>query len=246
MCTIIISAFGSILFVYSGGISMQIVIARTTILYLVVIVVIRLMGKRQIGELQPFELAITIMISALAAIPMEDIGIPLIFSLIPILLLLAFQEIISFAMMRFPFMRVIICGRPNVIINRGEIQEEELEKLRINLTDLLEQLRIKGYHSLDDIEYAIMETTGDISVIPKATKRPLIPSDLELTPRYEGLPLSIIIDGHLQPENLEQTAHDMAWLKDELKKKNIYDIKECFFAGLNSQGKFICQKRKGK
>src|SRR6056297_3166178 len=141
---------------------MLIVIARTLILYGVVIAVIRIMGKRQIGELQPYELAITIMISALAAIPMEDIGIPLLYSLIPILLLLSFQEFISLLTLKSSRARAIICGTPTVLIENGKIREDELKKLKINMNDLLEQLRIKGYNSIENVEFAIMETTGQI------------------------------------------------------------------------------------
>ncbi len=222
---------------------MLIVITRTFILYTIVIIVIRIMGKRQVGELQPFELAITIMISALAAIPMEDIGIPLLYSIVPILLLLGFQEVLSLLNLKSPKARKIICGEPSIIIENGEFKERELKSLKVNLNDILEQLRIKGYHTIEDIEYAIMETTGDISVIPKSQKRPVIPEDLDLDTEYEGLPFSLIIDGLILKDNLKTIGLDQKWLKDTLSKYNINNPEQIFFAAINTSGDLIYQKK---
>ncbi len=222
---------------------MLIVIVRTFILYTLVIVVIRIMGKRQVGELQPFELAITIMISALAAIPMEDIGIPLLYSIVPILLLLGFQEILSLLNLKSPKARSLICGEPSIIIENGEFKERELKSLRVNLNDILEQLRIKGYHTIEDIEFAIMETTGDISVIPKSQKRPVTPEDLNLETEYEGLPFSLIIDGLILQDNLKTIGLDQTWLEKTLAKYNIDNPEQIFFAAINTSGDLIFQKK---
>ena len=222
---------------------MLIVIARTFILYTTVILVIRIMGKRQVGELQPFELAITIMVSALAAIPMEDVGIPLLYSIIPILLLTGFQEFLSLTTLKSTRARSFICGKPSVVIKNGQLNESELKKLRINLNDLLEQLRIKGYHTIEDVEYALMETTGKLSVIPKSQKRSLTPEDLNLDTDYEGLPSSLIIDGQIQHSNLEKIGLDQKWLLETLKKHNIQKPGQVFFAALNTNGNFIFQKK---
>ena len=225
---------------------MLIVIARTFILYTTVIVVIRIMGKRQIGELQPFELAITIMISALAAIPMEDIGIPLIYSFIPILLLLCFQEILAYLSLNSTRARSLICGTPSIVIENGKFIESELKKLKININDLIEQMRIKGYHTLEDIEYGIMETSGELSVIPKSQKRPVTPEDLEIDTEYEGLPLSLIIDGEIEKANLEKIELDETWLKNTLKKFDIENSNQVLFAAINTKGDFIYQEKKEK
>ncbi|MFW6311130.1 MAG: DUF421 domain-containing protein [Nanoarchaeota archaeon] len=222
---------------------MLIVIARTFILYLTVIIVIRIMGKRQVGELQPFELAITIMISALAAIPMEDVGIPLLFSLIPILLLTGFQELLSTITLRSTRARSIICGKPSIVIENGKLKKEELEKLRINLNDLLEQLRIKGYHTIEEVEFAQMETTGKLSIIPKSQHRPVTPRDLNLSTDYEGLPTSLIIDGEVQKSNLQKINLDQNWLQETLAQYNIEKAENVFFAALNTQGQLIFQKK---
>ncbi|MFW5998660.1 MAG: DUF421 domain-containing protein [Halanaerobiaceae bacterium] len=225
---------------------MIIVIARTFILYTTVIIVIRLMGKRQIGELQPFELAITIMISALAAIPIEDIGIPLVYSFIPILLLLGFQEILSYLSLKSTKARSIICGTPSVVIRNGKLIQEELSSLRININDLIELLRIKGYHTLEDVEYAIMETTGELSVIPKSQKRPVTPEDLEIDTQYEGLPRSLIIDGEILQQNLTDLNLDKNWLKKTLNQYNIESPEQILFAAINTKGDLIYQEKKEK
>lgn len=225
---------------------MLIVIARTIILYLIVIIVVRMMGKRQVGELQPYEFAITIMISALGAIPMEDIGIPLIFSLIPILLLLSFQAIISIITLKSTRARSIICGRPRILIENGKLMETELRNSIININDLLEQLRIKGYPSIADVEYAIMETNGKLSVIPKSQKRPVQPSDLQIPTEYEGPPHTLIIDGQILHDNLNKLNLDEKWLTGELSKFNIYDPAQVFFAALDTAGNLICQEKNKK
>ncbi|MFW6269652.1 MAG: DUF421 domain-containing protein [Bacillota bacterium] len=225
---------------------MIIVIARTFILYTTVIIVIRLMGKRQIGELQPFELAITIMISALAAIPIEDIGIPLVYSFIHILLLLGFQEILSYLSLKSTKARSIICGTPSVVIRNGKLIQEELSSLRININDLIELLRIKGYHTLEDVEYAIMETTGELSVIPKSQKRPVTPEDLEIDTQYEGLPRSLIIDGEILQQNLTDLNLDKNWLKKTLNQYNIESPEQILFAAINTKGDLIYQEKKEK
>lgn len=219
-------------------------IARTFILYLAVILILRIMGKRQIGELQPFELAITIMISALAALPMEDIDIPLLYSIVPMLLLLIFQEIISYITLNSNKTRSFICGEPSVLIRNGQLMEKELAELKINMNDLLEQLRIVGYHNLEDIEYAIMETTGNISVIPKSQKRPLTPEDLNIDTDYEGLSQSIIIDGEVQQDNLKSMGLNHRWLQETLKKYNIESPQTIFYAALDSEGDLYYQKKR--
>lgn len=224
---------------------MFIVIARTAILYLVVILVFKIMGKRQIGELQPYEFAIIIMISALAAIPMEDIGIPLIFSIIPIILLLFFSIFISYLSMKSLKFRKFICGSPSIIIINGKINQKELYKLRLNINDLLEQLRIKGYHEIQDIEYALIETNGEISVLPKSQKRPVTPEDLNLDTKYEGLQHSLIIDGVALKENLKEVDLNEEWLRKELLKYNINKFSDVLYAAIDTAGNLIFQKKGG-
>lgn len=222
---------------------MFVVLARTVILYIIVVTVMRLMGKRQIGELQPYELATAIMISELAAVPMQDMGIPLINGIVTILVLLICQFIISFVSMKNNSIRNIVCGKPVVLIENGKIIEENLRREIYNLNDLLEQLRINNTANIGDVEFAILETSGQLSVIPKSQKRPVTPADMGLSTSYEGLSLDLILDGELNHENLRKTDLGMDWLRSELMKKGISSIKNVLFASLDPDGNLYCQPK---
>ena len=222
---------------------MIIVVIRTLILYTLVIVALRLMGKREIGQLQPFELVVIIMISELAAIPSENVGIPLLSGIIPILVLLLSSLTLAWISLKSEKARTIICGSPSIIIQRGIILEEELEKNRYNLTDLLEELRIRNVPNIADVEFAVLETNGQLSVFPKSQKRPTIPEDFNITTKYEGLPLTIIMDGKLNSNNLQQSNKDLNWLKGELKKQSIDTIENVLIASLDSSGTLFAQAK---
>jgi uncharacterized membrane protein YcaP (DUF421 family) len=222
---------------------MFVVMFRTLILFGLVIVSMRIMGKRQIGQLQPYELAVLIMVSALAAIPMEDIAIPLFNSIIPIILLLVFQVLTSYAAQRSEKVRSVVCGRPSIIIQNGRIIESELREMHLNINDLLEQLRICGYHNINDVEFAIFETNGDLSIIPKSQCRPLQPRDLQIETRYEGVPHPLIVDGNVNHENLGKTKLDLLWLQNEMKKLGIEDFKDVLFASLDTEGQLYVQRK---
>ena len=222
---------------------MFVILFRTAILYLIVVAVMRIMGKRQIGELQPFELATAIMISELAAVPMQDMGIPLINGILPILVLMIGQFMISFIALKSSAARNIICGKPTVLIENGKIVEENLRKEIYNLSDLLEQLRINNTHNISDVEFAILETSGQLSVIPKSQKRPVTPADLNIPTNYEGMPLDLVLDGVINYKNLEEASLDEEWLYTELKKKGLHSPKDVFFASLDSDGNFYCQPK---
>lgn len=218
-------------------------IVRTIILYLIIVVVLRLMGKRQIGQLQPFELVIILMISELAAIPTEDTGIPLIAGLLPVLILLLLGITISQITLKSERARALICGTPTILIDKGQILEHELCRLRYNLSDLLEQLRVKNITNIADVEYAILETNGQLSVIPKSNKRPVNPEDLNLQIPNEGLPVTVIMDGVLQKKNIEKTNIHLDWLHYELQKAKVPDIRNVFFASVDSQHKLFIQAK---
>ena len=222
---------------------MLIGIVRTVILYLIIVLVLRLMGKRQVGQLQPFELVIILMISELAAIPSQDTGIPLLAGLFPVLVLLLLGIAISQVTLKSEKARSIICGTPTVLINRGVILEDELRKLRYNLSDLMEQLRVKDIPNITDVEFAILETNGQLSVIPKATRRPVNPHDLNINPPYEGLPITLIMDGILHHDNLEKANLTYAWLQNELDKANIDDVRHVLLASVDSQGVLFLQRK---
>lgn len=216
-------------------------IIRTFILFGVVVIGLRLMGKRQIGQLQPYELVIVIMLSALAAIPMENTGIPLTSGLFPIFTLIVAQVAISYVCLKSERARSVVCGTPSVLIENGRIVEKELARLRYNINDLLEQLRVKNTSNVADVEFAILETSGELSVIPKSQKRPLMPADINLSTMYEGLPVTLIIDGYLFKKNLAKINLDENWLTSELQKLGISSCQEVLFASLDTEGKLFYQ-----
>ena len=226
---------------------MLISFVRTLILYSLVVIVMRVMGKRQISQLQPFELVVAIMLSELAAIPMQNTSIPLINGIIPIFTLLIAQVTFAYLSLKSETARKIICGSPSILIENGKILENELIKLRLSLTDLMEFLRMKNFANIADIEFAILETSGELSIIPKSQKRPVTPEDLQLSTEYEGLPQILIIDGNVDHKSLAKANLDMNWLQNELNKFNIKNTKDVLFASLDTSGKLYFQlKNKAK
>jgi uncharacterized membrane protein YcaP (DUF421 family) len=222
---------------------MLVVFIRTLILYFIVVIVMRVMGKRQIGQLQPFELAVAIMISELAAVPMQNTAIPLINGIIPILTLLIAQISLSFVSLKSIKARGVICGKPSVLIENGKLIEVNLRNEMYTLNDLLEQLRIKNVPNIADVEFAILETNGQLSIIPKSQKRPITPEDLQLLTKYEGLPLDIVVDGKVILKNLHKANLDENWLKNELLKFGINSPNSVFFASLDSNGNLYYQPK---
>lgn len=225
---------------------MFVVFVRALLLYFVVVVVIRMMGKRQVAEMQPFELVIMIMIAELAATPMEDVGIPLINGIIPIIALLSIQVLISYFSLKSEKFRDFICGKPSILIHKGRIDQSELRRLRVSINDLLEALRNKDYFNISDVEYAILETNGQMSIVPKADKRPVVISDLKSDDdiQDEELPVTLIVDGRLNDTKLKKAGYDKGWLMDQLRKQNIDNIESVFFAFLSSDKIFYAQEKK--
>ena len=200
---------------------MLITFIRSIILYILVLVVMRLMGKREIGQLQPFELAIAIMIADLATIPMSEIGIPIINGIIPILGLLVMHLTISYINLKSVKLRGLICGKPSILIYRGKINEDIMIKERFTINELQERLRTNNISSISDVEYAILETSGQISVIEKPNKRNTKPEDFNIMPEYEGMSYDLVIDGVIMYENLKILNKDYKWLKNQVNKFKI-------------------------
>ena len=163
---------------------MLVALVRTIILYILIVLALRLMGKRQIGQLQPSELVVAMMLSELASIPMENVGTPLMNGVIPILTLIIAETSFSFLTLKSRRIRKMISGAPTILIEKGQVMEKELERLRFNIDDLLEELRTSGYANILDVEYAIIESNGNLSVIPKSNKRPVTPEDLSIAAPY--------------------------------------------------------------
>ena len=216
---------------------MLITFVRSIILYVIVLVVMRLMGKREIGQLQPFELAIAIMIADLASVPMSEVGIPIINGIIPILSLLVMHLIISFINLKSIKMRQLICGKPSILIYRGKINEKVLIKERFTINELQERLRANNINNLADVEYAILETSGQVSIIQKPNKRTTIPEDFNIMPEYEGISYDLVVDGKIMNDN-----KTYGWLKKEVNKFNI-EPEEALLVTVNAKGDIFCQKK---
>lgn len=221
----------------------MVIVFRVLILYIFVIIAMRIMGKRQIGELQPYELVTAIMLSELAALPMQDAGIPLIYGIIPIITLVILEVLSSYLSLKFQPFRKIVCGVPSIIIKDGKVIESELRKQRFNLDDLMEELRLIGYIDFSDIQYAIMETSGKISVVPKYSQTLVTKEDLNLSQANPSLPISIILDGKINYQNLRISGHDENWIIEKLKKENIKNPNDVFIAIIDSNKNLFIQKR---
>lgn len=226
----------------NGGQSMLIIFFRAIVLYILVLVVMRLMGKREIGQLQPFELAIAIMIADLASIPMTDTGVPISNGIVPILGLLLMHLLISIINLKSIKAREIICGKPRILIYRGKIDEMALKKERFTINELQERLRDKNIVNIFDVEYAILETNGQISVIEKPGKRVATPDDFGISPEYEGLSYDLVIDGKIMSENLKKLNKDYNWLKTEVLKFG-YKPDDALLVTIDGKGQIFSQKK---
>ena len=186
---------------------------RTTVLYIVHIAVIRLMGKRQIGQMEPSEFVVTMLAANLAAIPMEDAGIPFYSGLIPILTVLGVELVLSGISMGSVRFRRILCGKPVIMIENGRILRENLLKTRVTLDELTGHLREKDVLDLTTVQYAILETNGNLSVFLYPAEAPASAKEAGIVPKPRYLPVTIIEDGVLMNENMEKAGKDEAWVR---------------------------------
>lgn len=202
---------------------------RTFIIYIVVVLALRVMGKKQLSDFEPSELVVTIMMSEVAAMPVQDNSQPLLSSVIVIILLLIFEVVVSFTAYKSPRARKMIYGFPSVFFEKGKINTDEMEKQRFSVTDLMEAIRNNGYASLKEVDYVLMETNGNISVIPTNTE----------------LSYVLIDCGSVYEQNLKRLGFDENWLKKQLDKENITSVKEVFYFSADKEGNtFIMKKDK--
>lgn len=214
---------------------MILVLVRTVILYFLVLLTIRIMGKSELSEMSPFQLVVIFMIAELAAIPIESPSVPLINGIAAIFALMFLQTFISTLSIKSERLKNFINGRPSILIDKGEINQKELRNLRITLNDLQEQLRLKNVSAMSDVEYAIMESNGELSVILKASQKPVTCSDIGLEKDDGSLPVVIISDGVLYKRNL----YRMRWQESdliELLNKHHLTYKNVFLAFTDSKG----------
>ena len=217
---------------------MSIAFIRTVILYIFVITAVRFMGKRQIGELQPSELVVAILISELAAIPMQETGIPLVSGIVPILTLVACEIILSAITLLSARFRHLVTGRPNVLIKNGVIDQKEMRRQCLTIDDLMEEIRLCGYMNVDEVGYAVLETNGKLSVFPNCDNKPVTASMMNLTCPDGGLPTILICDGMLSLQSLSGAGRDINWLQGLLAEQS-YAPQDVFLMTIDTLGKTI-------
>ncbi len=182
---------------------------RSLVLYFVLLVAMRLMGKRQLGELQPFELAITLVASDLVCIPMADASIPILYGVIPVFSLFLVHILITKLATKSIKFRKFLNGKPIIIIEKGNILSDVMKELNLNIDDIMEALRGAGYFNPSEVEYAILETNGNLSVMPKSENRPLCPDDVNLKADEAQIPVAVIMEGEFVAENLSKLQGDV-------------------------------------
>ena len=219
---------------------MVITFLRTVILYVLIIAGIRLLGKRQIGELEPSELVLALLIADLAAVPMQDLGIPLLAGIVPILTLLCLTTILSILNLRSPSFRALLCGRPSIVIQNGKIDQHELRRNRLTLDELTEELRLQGITDLESVKYAVLETNGQLSVLLRASEQPVTPKTLGLSVEEPGLPLPIVRDGVVLTENLKIRGLSDQWLREVLAQRSLTCPEQVFLLTVDELGHIYC------
>lgn len=219
---------------------------RTVILYFILMVGLRLMGKRQIGELEPSELVLTLIISDLAAVPMQDFGIPLVNGLFPIVTLLCLSMLLSFFSLKSIRFRGLVCGYPTLIIREGKVLQQNMARNRFTVDELFEQLRSQGYSDLSAVKYAILETSGQVSVLPYTKSSPITPQSVQMeVPDDVTLPVLLINDGHVMTENLAASGYDGTWLDRQLKSRHLTSPRQVFLLTVDEAGSVVCVAKEG-
>lgn len=201
---------------------------RTIILYSFVIFAIRLMGKRQIGEMQPTELVVTILISAVASVPMQNLDIPLSYGVVPILTLISAEILISFLSLKIPRFKTLLTGKPVVLIENGIINQKLLSETRLSIDDLQEDLRLKDIFDLSEVKRAQLETNGQLSIMLKDSCKPLSFSSLNIKCPDKSIYFTIVTDGYINKDSLLKISSDKNWVLTEIKKHHVESLKDVF------------------
>ncbi|TCP54413.1 uncharacterized membrane protein YcaP (DUF421 family) [Tumebacillus sp. BK434] len=209
---------------------------RITLFYFVTLISMRLMGKREIGKLSIFDLVISVMIAEVSATSLMDHQIKIGEGVLVIGTLVMLQIGMSWLTLKSLTMRNLFEGQPTLLIANGKIRDDEMRRTRYSISDLMTQLREKDVASVSDVEFAILETSGKLSVFPKAEKRPLTPEDIGLSVPRTGLPMPLIVDGNVMDENLERIGKTRFWLKNELQKAGYHELRRVFYCSIDNQG----------
>ena len=218
---------------------------RALIIYFIIIVSLRFMGKRQIGELQPTELVVTILISEVAAIPLDDTDSPLLSAVIPVLVVICLEIIISGISLQSVKFRRLFTGKPILVINNGEIDQKALKNTRISVSDLLDYLRLKGYFDIQEVKFAIVEMNGQISVMPKEMNAPLTKADMNIKVESKEIPYTVISDGEIIEGHFEDVGISRKDIQKQLKKEKMA-LKEVMLMTCDKNKNYYTVKRDEK
>ena len=221
------------------------IFTRSVLLYIASLLAMRAMGKREVGQLMPFELVVVIMIAELAATPMGGVGIPLLYGILPMIALIVCHGLITALCMKWQPFRAWMSGQPTVLIRNGVICEKQMRKSSIDLNDLMEAIRTAGILDPSEVGTAILEPGGQVNVFPKADYRSVSPDDLQLNVAREGLPLPLVMDGAIQQENLIRGKLSESWLRETAAECGYPDLSQVLFLCLNTRGEMLLQG-KGK
>lgn len=222
---------------------MLIPLIRTLLLYLAIVIAVRLMGKRQVGEMQPTELVITILVSAVASVPMQDIDIPLAHGIVPIVTLIAAEVLLSALSLKSYRFRRLMTGQPIPVVRNGTVDQQALRKLRLSLDDLCEDLRLQGVFDLRQIRLAQIETNGRLSLLLKTSDAPLTPRIMGLSPVPEEPFCVLIADGILCENGMKQTEKSLEWIMQIIKANGASDLKQVFLLASNKRGDVVFSKK---
>lgn len=224
---------------------MAIIFVRTVILYFAILISMRIMGKRQLGEMEISEFIVAALIADLAATPLQDIGIPLLNGLVPIIIMFCFEIIIAGLNMRSVKLRKLTYGRPEIIIRNGRIIREAMQKNRFTLDELMQELRAQGLTDTAQVEYAVLETNGQLSIILKSGDQPATASQMGVDADDVSYAHIIINEGRILDNNLKLLGRDRRWLSNELKRQNFRSADEVYILTLSESGRVFCQAKEG-
>lgn len=224
---------------------MFVVLVRTVVLYLLIIVGLRLLGKRQIGELEPAELTLALIIADLASVPMQDNGIPLLSGLIPIIVLLCVATILSVLSAKSIRFRALLCGRPSIVVENGMVLEKELRKNRLTVDELMEELRLQGCPDFRDVKFAVLETNGMLSVLPYTAQQPVTPAQMNIEVEEPGMSIILISDGKVLSNNLKVRGYEQNWLQKQLVSHGLNSPRQVFLLTVDQLGNTYCVPKGG-
>ena len=221
------------------------IIVKTVIIFFVIVFALRIMGKKQSGQLQPYEFVITLMIAEVASTPMDGPGTPTFYGLVPALTLLLLYFLCTFISLKSVRMRRILCGKPSILIHNGKVLKGELHKMNYGLSELMEQLRLYGNTRISSIHYAILETNGQLSILPYAANSPVTPSDMGIEATEENLCTAVVLDGVFNPLGINQLGLSEKYVQSLITGLGFSKTSEVFVCTLSDSGEVFIQDMQG-